>query len=253
MAREQRNDVDYFPHQCIHGRKMHIIETKYKNDGYAAWFKLLEELGKANYHYIDVSDEMNFMFLVSIFKTGAEKAKSILSDLAKLDAIDKFLFEEHSIIYSQKFVDSVRDAYRKRKSKPLEYSDLLDKIGVKFIQSGGRLPEETPKKTEVIPKGKESKGKKRKEEGNTRALEFLKNNYPSRFETEFLMRYKPKIKNPKKFAEDFNDKVDGEDIEFTDKKLFARLGRFTRNWIENQDRYSKPDQDNYSTSNIPIG
>jgi hypothetical protein len=52
MAREQRRDVDYFPHECNHGRKMHIIESKYGNNGYAAWFKLLEELGKANNHYM---------------------------------------------------------------------------------------------------------------------------------------------------------------------------------------------------------
>jgi hypothetical protein len=62
MAREQRKDVDYFPHDCTHGRKMHIIETKYSNDGYACWFKLLEQLGKANNHYLDISDDMNLMF-----------------------------------------------------------------------------------------------------------------------------------------------------------------------------------------------
>jgi hypothetical protein len=39
------------PTECNHGRKMHIIESKYGNNGYAAWFKLLEELGKANNHY----------------------------------------------------------------------------------------------------------------------------------------------------------------------------------------------------------
>jgi hypothetical protein len=47
MAREQRTDVDYFPHECNHGRKMYIIEEKFGNDGYATWFKLLEQLGKS--------------------------------------------------------------------------------------------------------------------------------------------------------------------------------------------------------------
>lgn len=178
MAREQRYDVDYFPHNCVHGRKMHIIETKYGNDGYAVWFKLLEQLGRSNKHYIDVSDEMNFMYLISVFKVDGEKAASILDDLAKLGAINEFLYKEHRIIFSQKFIESIRDAYRKRKSKIFEYSDILNEKGIKNTQSTVNLPEETHKEsvkpTEVIPKEKESKEKeskveveKEKEENNT--------------------------------------------------------------------------------------
>ncbi|WP_139959196.1 Lin1244/Lin1753 domain-containing protein [Flavicella sediminum] len=162
MAREQRHDVDYFPHDCIHGRKMHIIETKYGNDGYATWFKLLEQLGKANFHYLDISDEMNLMFLVSVFKVDEKTALSILNDLSKLGAIDKFLYENHKIIYSQKFIESVKDAYRKRKSKILEYSDLLKQLGIKTSQTGGGLKEVGGIKAEVSRKEEKSKVKERK-------------------------------------------------------------------------------------------
>ena len=125
MAREQRRDVDYFPHDCTHGRKMHIIETKYGNDGYATWFKLLEQLGKANNHYIDISDEMTLMFLTSIFKIDEEKTIAILTDLSKLGGIDKFLFDEYKIIWSEKFCNSIEDAYRKRKQKLFLKEDIL--------------------------------------------------------------------------------------------------------------------------------
>ncbi|MFC2109841.1 Lin1244/Lin1753 domain-containing protein, partial [Bacteroidota bacterium] len=171
MAREQRHDVDYFPHECIHGRKMHIIETKFGNDGYATWFKLLEQLGKANYHYLDISDEMNLMFLVSIFKVSEEKALLILETLAKLEAIDKFLYEEHQIIYSQKFAESVKDAYRKRKSEIIQYSDLLKHLNIKSIQSGGSLTPVQSKKAVVIPKEKKSKEEKRKEDDEVQTFE----------------------------------------------------------------------------------
>lgn len=178
MAREQRKDVDYFPHECVHGRKMHIIETKYGNDGYATWFKLLEQLGKANNHYIDISDETNLMFLTSVFKIDEEKTLSILTDLSKLDAIDKFLFEEHNIIYSQKFVNSVQDAYRNRKNRVINYEILLQEINSnknqsyvrlskkqsKNVQSYVRLTPNEANLTEVIPKVKYSKVKETKEE-----------------------------------------------------------------------------------------
>lgn len=164
MAREQRKDVDYFPHDCTHGRKMHIIETKYGNDGYAAWFKLLEQLGKANNHYIDITDEMTLMFLTSVFKVDEEKTISILNDLAKLDAIDKYLFDEFKVIYSHKFCESIQDAYRNRKGKIIEYSEVLDEIRQKNGQSSVRMGDKLTNLTEVIPKVKYSKVNKSKEE-----------------------------------------------------------------------------------------
>lgn len=149
MAREQRKDVDYFPHDCTHGRKMHIIETKYGNDGYATWFKLLEQLGKANNHYIDASDEMTLMFLTSVFKIDEEKTLSILNDLAKLGAIDKLLFDDYKVIYSQKFCDSIQDAYRKRKTEMFQYSAVLDEIRRKRGQSAGDCPQKEVNPREI--------------------------------------------------------------------------------------------------------
>lgn len=164
MAREQRKDVDYFPHDCSHGRKMHIIESKYGNDGYATWFKVLEQLGKANNHYIDISDESVLMFLASVCRVDEDRLKSILNDLAKLGAIDKDLFENYSVIWSQKFLDSVADAYRKRKTKIFEYGDVLKLFNIKneSIRAGNTsiragMPE-------VIPKEENSKEENSREE-----------------------------------------------------------------------------------------
>lgn len=164
MAREQRKDVDYFPHECIHGRKMNIIESKYGNDGYATWFKLLEQLGKANNHYIDISDEMNLMFLTSTFRIDEEKTLQILNDLARLEAIDRFLYENHKIIWSEKFCNSIEDAYRKRKSVIFKYSDILNEISKKNSQSTGSLTSKHTNLPEVIRKEEKSKVKYSKEE-----------------------------------------------------------------------------------------
>ncbi|HET8886801.1 MAG TPA: helix-turn-helix domain-containing protein [Salinimicrobium sp.] len=81
-------------------------------------------------------------------------------------------------------------------------------------------------------------------ERETRALDFLKLNFPARFETEFLMRFSKTILDKKKFAEDFNDTVDTEELNYTDKILFARLGRYARNWVQNQNKYApaEPEQ-----------
>lgn len=164
MAREQRKDVDYFPHDCTHGRKMHIIESKYGNDGYATWFKLLEQLGLANNHYIDVSDDSVIMFLASVCKVDEDKLNCILTDLAKLGAIDKFLYESHNIIWSQKFSDSITDAYRKRKTTIFQYGDIIALIDSKNGQTTGINPQSSAGMPEVILKEEKSKVKKSREE-----------------------------------------------------------------------------------------
>ena len=79
--------------------------------------------------------------------------------------------------------------------------------------------------------------------GNS-ALEFLEINFPSRYETEFLMKHKSAIKNFEKFCMDFNDTADQEKLEYNDRVLFGRLGKYARNWIENQNRYQ--DKENES-------
>lgn len=76
--------------------------------------------------------------------------------------------------------------------------------------------------------------------GEKRALDFLQLNYPSRYD-QFLMANKKQIKNWEKFTADFNDTVDDEKREY-DVSLFFRLAKYTRNWIENQNKYSAKEE-----------
>ena len=51
MTRPMKKGVDYFPHACVHGQTMFILEQRWGNDGYAFWFKLLEMLGTTEGHF----------------------------------------------------------------------------------------------------------------------------------------------------------------------------------------------------------
>lgn len=70
---------------------------------------------------------------------------------------------------------------------------------------------------------------------NRKALEFLEENNPSLHEN-FLMRFQSKIKDFKKFSELFDCKFDEEDLDYTGKKINARLTRFAINYIENENK-----------------
>ncbi|NCT16854.1 MAG: hypothetical protein COW66_05505 [Flavobacteriaceae bacterium CG18_big_fil_WC_8_21_14_2_50_34_36] len=72
------------------------------------------------------------------------------------------------------------------------------------------------------------------------ALNFLSVNFPSQYES-FLIQHRSQIKDFEKFSLDFNDTCDMETIAYENKILFARLRKYARNWIQNQDKYNKPE------------
>jgi len=113
MARPHKQTVDYFPHDtdASEGKTLTIIQSKYGNDGYAFWFKLLQILGKSPGHYYNFNNPADWEFLLA--KThinDTDTVKGILDTLSLLSAIDPELYA-CGYIWSDNFVKGVADAY----------------------------------------------------------------------------------------------------------------------------------------------
>ncbi len=145
MARPARNNVDYFPFYCKEGRAMFYIEEKYGNDGYSAWIKILRQLAVTNFHYLNLSDEVDAMYLAAKCKVSEEKLNNIITDLAKLKEFNLDLWNEARVVYSEKFIESIEDAYSKRNNNLLNLSGLREHLlglgilkPIKCKSKGGR-------------------------------------------------------------------------------------------------------------------
>lgn len=136
MARPERNNVDYFPFYCEEGKKMYFIEETYGNDGFAVFIKILRELAKTDYHYLDLSKKTTLMFLSAKCKVSIDILNSIINDLVELEKFDAVLWSENRIIWCQDFIDSIQDAYNKRKNKCITYDGLLSLL----VSLGVRKP-----------------------------------------------------------------------------------------------------------------
>lgn len=150
MARPERNNVDYFPFICEDGNKMFYIEETYGNDGFATFVKLLRELAKTNYHYLDLSKQSTLMFLSAKCKVNKETLESIINDLVDLGKFDKTLWIENKVIWCQDFIDSIQDAYIKRNNKCITYEGLL----LLLISLGIRKPSKSNLKGTVNTQSK---------------------------------------------------------------------------------------------------
>lgn len=130
MARPEKNKVDYFPHPSRHGKKMAYIRKKYGNDGYATWFIILEQLGDSDRHYLDLSDEIGLMYLETACDVDQDVLFSIITDLVKLGEFDQELWDNHQVLFSEKFINSISDAYLKRSNKPPSRNQILQLLKV---------------------------------------------------------------------------------------------------------------------------
>ena len=154
MARPQRNSVDYFPFLCDEGTKMYYIEETYGNDGFATFIKLLRELAKTDFHYLDLSKKTTLMYLSAKCKVSTETLNAIISDLVELDKFDKELWQENQIIWCQDFIDSIQDAYNKRTNVCIDKNSLLlllTSLGVLKQPKGNPKPPKQPSKGIVNP------------------------------------------------------------------------------------------------------
>ena len=212
MARQERNDVDYFPHSVTHGKKMFYLRSKFGNDGYAVWFMLLENLGKASYHYLNLSDDVELMYLSSELKVSDIVLTEIIKDLVKLDEFDRELWEENKILFNEKFIENVSDAYKKRNNNCIDRNSLLLLL--------------------------ESKGIRKPSKGNLKPSKFtLKvGSNPQRIVKE---RKEEEIKEKEIKKEEFKDREYKPNFD----KLFVKIkGRPNQDWIT--EVYEQRKQDN---------
>lgn len=129
MSRPKKATVDYFPHSVAHGKTMFILESKWGNDGYAVWFKILERLGDSDHHFIDCRDYATMAHLAAYCRVSMDTLGDILDELSAVNAIHPALWRK-KLIYCQNFVDNVADAYRKRQEKASSLSYVIKVSGV---------------------------------------------------------------------------------------------------------------------------
>lgn len=202
MARSELNTVSYFPFYCDEGQKMFYIEETYGNDGFATFVKILRELGKTDYHYLDLSKSTSLMFLSAKCKVGKDLLNSIIIDLVELGKFDKELWEKSKIIWCQDFIDSIQDAYKKRNNSCINRNSLLELLYSKGILIRPKSIPNKPKGESQVPDNTQSKEDNSKEEENKvnnspygdgrlhyLCVEYSKENpekYPKEFYTNFL-------------------------------------------------------------------
>jgi Domain of unknown function (DUF4373) len=130
------NTVEWFPHYANASSKMTltILEKKYGTEGYACWFKLLECLAQSDGHYISCQSTTQLEYLKCKLPVSNGNLMKILQEMADLSAIDKELWENQKIIWSDNFIQNVKEVYTNRRReiplKPVINTQLTNNLQV---------------------------------------------------------------------------------------------------------------------------
>jgi len=164
MSKRTKATVDYFPHIIKKGKTIFILESKFGNNGYAFWFKLLELLGDNEGHYIDCNDLSTWEYLLAYIRVDEETVNKIIEVLIELGNIDRELWE-HKIIFCQNFIDNVGDVYKRRIIEKPTKEAICKQLGIVLTVKCIQLPTSEGLNVDIYPqsKVKESKVKERRE------------------------------------------------------------------------------------------
>jgi len=169
MSKRTKATVDYFPHIIKKGKTIFILESKFGNDGYAFWFKLLELLGDNEGHYIDCNDPSTWEYLLAYIRVDEETVNKIIEVLIELGNIDKELWE-HKILFCQNFIDNIGDVYKRRIIEKPTKEAICQQLGIVLTVKCIQLPTSNGINVDICPqsKVKESKVKESKDKERER-------------------------------------------------------------------------------------
>lgn len=124
MARTQKDVVDYFPHDANASSSdtLTVLQSKFGNNGYAFWFKLLEKLASTEGHCCDCSNPVKWQLFIARMGVDEITTVEIMKLLVEMKAIDKTLWKKR-LIWCQNLVDNLSHVYTNRRrdlpKKPL--------------------------------------------------------------------------------------------------------------------------------------
>lgn len=236
MARTERENVDYFPFLCKEGPSMFIIESKFGNDGYATWVKILRELAVTNKHYLDLSSLQKMKYLAAKCRINEARLLEIISELCDLEEINVALWADKKIIWCDKFIENIQDAYKRRNNKCITLNELMLHLSGKCISEQPKPAEKNNTNTHIILDNKitdQNKGYYFKIQGKVffqKVSEYLKNNCQM-----FMDQYDMKNPSPGRLA--ILEKMDTEkaSYEFDDENHLKNTYKsIQQNWNKKQ-------------------
>ena len=207
MARIQKDTASYFPHDASAstGDTLTVLQSRYGNDGYAFWFKLLERLTSINGHYLDLRNPTKWQLFIAKMGVDEKTTVEIIDLLVEIQAIDEELWQS-KLVWCQNLVNNLADVYKNRR-REIPQKPIITGNNVITTENNGITTDDNPQS-----KVKESKLNEIKEEETKESVSLSKEDVYEVYKKEIMGC-------PDEISEDVENQLD------------LAVKRFTAVWV----------------------
>ncbi len=123
-GRPTANNVEYFPHKCKDDKELVYIFYIYKSEGYVVFYRIQQYLGDVDYHRVDLKNDIERKMFEMFMLVDKKILYEVIDILVEMGWFDQELYEKENILWSDKFVKSIRAVYISRKKEVPSKDDI---------------------------------------------------------------------------------------------------------------------------------
>ncbi len=143
-----KETAPWFPFYCADGRTLTVLQQRFELAGIGFFTNLMRILSNTPQHHLDLSDEVDRIYMYSKIGCGEELAERIISSMVQTEKLDKRLWEERKIIYCGDLIESLSGLYNKRASTP-PTPDELFRRGMSCSDAESDIPQRVLTKSDA--------------------------------------------------------------------------------------------------------
>lgn len=143
MGQPQKITADWFPFYVRDGRTLFALQQKYGLAGIGFFTQVFRLLGQTPGHYYTLADEYDRQRFLQFCGTSESECRAMLTEMAKTGKIDRALWDDHEIIWSDEYVESLHELYRKRKAGVPTREAMLKHLGIEGANQGEDVPQDS--------------------------------------------------------------------------------------------------------------
>jgi hypothetical protein len=161
MARPANNTVDYFPFYVKDGDTLFILENQFGCEGLGFFTGVLRFLAQTPNHHYCIQEPVKCMRLFAKLHVEESKGMQMLTLMSQTGKIDRQLWDKCKVIASEDFLNSIKDAYKRRNNDIIKIEEIRQLYGLCSTQTE-LMPSETELMSQNNDANTQSKVKKRK-------------------------------------------------------------------------------------------
>lgn len=132
MAPKTQETAAYFPFFVKDGKTLYVLQRKYGLSGVGFFVQVLRWLAQVPHHYYAYSDDVDKDRFNDFVGMSESDVRTYVADMVRTGKVDRYLWEEHSVLFIQDFTDNLDGLYSRRKIKPLTRDQIITQL-----ESGG--------------------------------------------------------------------------------------------------------------------